>query len=78
MNTIQLTLPDSLREEAQARATKDNISLDEFVSLAVSKMLAASKNDEYFLERAQRGDEEKFRRVLAKVPEAEPDERDRL
>ena len=78
MSAVRLNLPDSLQEEAQARAAQGNMSFDEFVALAVSKMLAAFKDEEYLRERARRGAAEKFRRVLSKVPDVEPEEHDRL
>jgi hypothetical protein len=78
MRTITTTITDALYEEAQSRAAQENMSLDEFVALAVSKMLSARQAEDYLRERARRGDEQKFRDVLSKVPDVEPDERDRL
>jgi hypothetical protein len=78
MSSVNLTLPDALREQAQARAARDNISFDDFVALAVSKMLSAIKDADYLHERARRGNAESFRRVLSKVPDVEPDEHDRM
>jgi hypothetical protein len=78
MSTISLRLPDSLHDQARALAAKENISLNQLITLALAEKMSALMTEEYLEERAQRGSRKKFRRALAKVANVEPDEQDRL
>jgi hypothetical protein len=71
-------LPDLTKDEGLAAA--DNISMNQFIALAVSEKVAALRTVEYLKERGQRGDQEKFVRVLDKIAQAghSPLEEDRL
>ena len=44
MSTLQLTLPQSMREQVEALAQKEGISIHEFITLAVAEKLAAVVN----------------------------------
>jgi hypothetical protein len=78
MSTFSLTLPDSLYKQVCKLAQQDGISLDQFIATAVAEKTAALLTVEYLRERAKRGSREKFEAVLAKVPDVEPEEHDRL
>lgn len=54
------------------------MSIDQFVTSAVAEKLAALMTGEYLAERAARGNREAFESILAKVPDVEPDERDKF
>src|SRR5687767_12546756 len=49
--------------------------IDDYTGAAIALEEGDESEEE---ERARRGDQEKFRRALAKVPDVEPEERDRL
>ena len=74
MTTLQAKVPDALYQQLQAFVSKQNLSLDEFVTLALGQQLAKS----YLEERAKQGSWEKTLEVLKKVPDVEPEEYDRL
>ena len=78
MSTLNVTLPDSLRRRAATLAAEDGVSLDQFVATALAEKLAVLDADTYIRDRAARGSREQFERVLAKVPDVEPEDRDRL
>jgi hypothetical protein len=78
MSAVQITLPESLRKRAAELAADDGVSLDQFISTALAEKVAVLDADKYIQERAARGSREKFERVLAKVPDVEPEEHDRL
>ena len=78
MNTLRLRLPDSLHKQVKALAKDEGISINQFVTSAVAEKLAALMTEEYRAERAARGNREAFERVLAKIPDVEPDEADRF
>jgi len=78
MSTFSLTLPESLYKQVCKLAQQDGISIDQFIATAVAEKLAVFMTVEYLHERAKRGSREKFEAVLAKVPDVEPEEYDRL
>jgi hypothetical protein len=78
MRTLSLTLPESVYKHACTLAQQDGISLDQFIATAVAEKIAVLMTVEYLQERAKRGSREKFEAVLAKVPDVEPEEHDRL
>jgi len=78
VSTISLRLPTSLHEKARELAKRDNVSVNQFITLAVAEKIASLLTEEYLSERAKRGSREKFEAALAQVPDVEPEEYDRL
>ncbi len=78
MITLNAQIPDSLFKQAQHLSQRENLPLDQFVAIALSAQISAWTTKDYLEERAKRGSWEKFQKVLAKIPEIEPEERDRL
>lgn len=78
MSTLSLRLPDSLHKRVRELAQQDGISINQFISTAVAEKLAALMTESYLEERAKSGSREKFRAVLAKVPDAPPEQGDEL
>ncbi len=78
MSTISLRLPDSLHKHARAMAQKDGISINQFIASAVAEKMSALDTQNYLEQRAKRGSLAKFRAAIAKVPDVEPAEYDRL
>jgi predicted transcriptional regulator len=78
MSTISLRLPDSLHERVRELALKENVSINQLITLALAEKLSALMTEEYLGKRAKRGDRKKFQRALAKVADVEPEGRDRL
>ncbi len=78
MSSISVRLPDSLHDKVRDMAHKENVSINQFIALALAEKLSALMTEDYLVERAQRGDRSKFLDALAKVPDVEPEERDRL
>jgi hypothetical protein len=78
MSTISLRLADSLHETARALAEKEHISLNQLITLALAEKVSALMAEECLGQRAKRGNPKKFRRALAKVANAEPEEADRI
>ncbi len=59
-------------------AKTEGISMNHFVTLAIAEKLATLTTVEYLEERAKRGSREKYLAVLAKAPDVEPEEDDKL
>lgn len=78
MNTVNVTLPQSLQDQVEALAQKEGISVPEFITLAVAEKLATLTTADYLKERAKRGSRDKLLAVLAKAPDVEPEEYDKL
>jgi predicted transcriptional regulator len=78
MSTISLRLPDSLHERVRELALKENVSINQLITLALAEKLSALMTEEYLGKRAKRGNRKKFQRAMAKVADVEPEERDRL
>lgn len=78
MSTMSIQLPESLHKQVQELAEQEGISLEYFVALAVAEKMASLRTVEYLRERGARGSREKFEAILAKVPDVEPEEDDRL
>ena len=78
MSMLNVNIPESLRLRAQSLAQDDGIPLDQFIATALAEKVAVLDADTYIRERAARGSREKFDRVLAKVPDVEPEGHDGL
>lgn len=78
MSTLNVNIPESLRRRAESLAQDDGIPLDQFIATALAEKVAVLDADSYIRESAARGSREKFERVLAKVPDVEPEEHDRI
>lgn len=78
MSRLNVQLPDSLYQSLQNLAERDGISLEQFVALAVAEKISALTTESYLQERATRGEQKKYRAVLAKVPDVEPELNDKL
>ena len=78
MSVLSLRLPTSLHEQLRTVAEQEGISINQFITLAIAEKMIAIDTENYLQQRAQRGSREKLLAVLAKAPDVEPDEADKL
>lgn len=78
MSTISIRLPESLYKRAKELSVKENVSIDQLITLALAEKISALDTETYLQERAKRGSREKFLKVLEKVRDVAPEEHDRL
>jgi hypothetical protein len=78
MSVLSLRLPDSLHKQVKELASRDGISINQFVTTAVAEKMSALMTEEYLRERAARGSRAKYEAALAQVPDVEPEDRDRV
>jgi hypothetical protein len=78
MSALSLRLPHSLHERARTLARREGISINQLISTALAEKMAALLTEEYFRERGQRASRAKFLAALAKVPDVEPEDHDKL
>lgn len=59
-------------------AEKENVSINQLITLALAEKLSALMTEDYLEERAKRGNGKKFQRAMSKVPKVKPEAHDRL
>ena len=65
MSTLSLRLPESLHKYAREMAEKENISINQLVTLALAEKLSALGAEDYLETRAKRGSKEKFLKAMS-------------
>lgn len=60
-----------------AIAEREEISLDQFIALAVASQVSVWEAGQDFAERAKKGNWDDVRKILAKAPDVEPPPEDR-
>lgn len=78
MMTIKAEVPDSLYYKVESLAQRENMSIEQLVMIALASQVSALLTKDYLGQKAQQDDWSKFQEVLAKVPDVEPEEYDRL
>ena len=78
MSTLSLRLPDSLHNQIRLLAKQEGVSINQLLASAAAEKVTALLTEEYLEERARRGNREKFRAVLAKVPDDAPAPQDEI
>ena len=73
MSTMSVRMPNSLHQRLRDFAQKDDISINQFITSAVTEKLAALSTLEYLEARAKKGSRAKFEAALRQVPDVEPD-----
>lgn len=66
-SNVALRLQASLLEEARRVAEAEGVALNQFINVAVAEKLSALRTDDYFRERAQRGDVGRAKRILKRT-----------
>jgi hypothetical protein len=78
MSVLSLRLPNSLHEQVREMAQAEGVSMNQFVALAVAEKVAVLQASDYLAQRGRRGSREKLLAILAKAPDVEPEEYDKL
>jgi predicted transcriptional regulator len=72
MSTLSLRLPDSLHEKIRELAEREEISINQFIAIAVAEKMSALLTLDYLAERAGRGSRAAFERALDRVEARAP------
>ena len=78
MSTLSLRLPESIYERVKEFAKKDGISINQFISSAVSEKISAFATKDYLELRAKRANPKKYKEALSMISDVEPGDFDRL
>jgi hypothetical protein len=66
-SNVALRLQASLLGEAKKVAAAEGVALNQFINVAVAEKLSALRTEDYFAERAARGNIEKAQAILSRV-----------
>jgi hypothetical protein len=81
MTTLSLRVPDSLHRAIKELASQDGYSMNQFLITAAAEKLSALETVDYLrarAKRAKRANLDDFDKLLARVPDTEPDKGDEL
>ena len=71
-SNVALRLQESLLTEARSVAESEGVALNQFINVAVAEKLSALRTEDYFSERAKRGNVVKVRRLLNRAGKGKP------
>ena len=78
MTKLNTKIPDALFRQAQTIADREQISLDQFIAIALASQVSVWETHQNVTERAKIGDWEKAQEILAKAPDFEPENYDKF
>jgi hypothetical protein len=78
MSAITINIPDSLYQKVQELTKRDRVSVEDFALSALAEKLSSFLTFDYLEERAKRANIDRFDELLAKIPDVEPSEEDKL
>jgi predicted transcriptional regulator len=78
MSTLSVRFPDSLHKKIKELAEKEGVSMNQFITLAVSEKMSALLTVDYLKERAEKASRKKFEDIMDQVPDVGPEEFDKL
>lgn len=78
MGNLQLRLPEKIHKTAKRYANKERTSLNQFIVTALSNEIIRHEALSFFEPIILRHNEDEFLKVLQKIPNVEPEKRDRI
>lgn len=72
MSALNLRLPDSIHRHIREIAKEDGVSINLFITSAVSEKISAITTEEYISGRATRARKGAFKKVLGRIPHRKP------
>ena len=72
MSALSLRLPHSIHRHIREIAKNEGVSINQFISSAVSEKISALLTEEYLASRAKRADTQTFKEILNRVPARTP------
>ena len=78
MSTLSVRLPNSLHRQLRDLADREGVSMNQLISSAVGEKLASLLTLDYLRERGLQGKRSAYDRVLRRVRDVAPEERDTL
>jgi hypothetical protein len=72
MSALNLRLPDSIHRHIREIAKRDGVSINLFITSAVTEKISALTTEEYITARAKKARKGAFKKVLERVPKRKP------
>jgi len=72
MSVLSLRLPNSIHRHIKEIASQEGVSINQFISSAVSEKISAISTENYLVQRAKRANRKEFTEILNNVPERPP------
>ena len=72
MSALSLRLPNSIHRHLKEIASQEGVSINQFISTAVSEKISAISTENYLTQRANRANRKAFKRILDNVPNRTP------
>lgn len=72
MSALNLRLPDSIHRHIKEIAKREGVSINQFISSAVSEKVSAILTEEYLATRAKKAKKGALKKILDKVPDRAP------
>jgi len=72
MSALSLRLPNSIHRHIKEIANREGVSINQFISSAVSEKISAIFTEDYILKRAAQSNQQDFQKILKKVPKRKP------
>ncbi len=72
MSALSLRLPDSVHRYIKEIAKREGVSINQFISSAVSEKISAILTDELLSKRARQGKIDDLKKLLEKTPDRPP------
>ncbi|OGP49198.1 MAG: CopG family transcriptional regulator [Deltaproteobacteria bacterium RBG_13_43_22] len=72
MSALSLRLPGSIHQHIREIAKNEGVSINQFVSSAVSEKISAIMTEDYLKSRAEKARKSDLKKILDKVPKRKP------
>ena len=72
MSALNLRLPDSIHRHVRDIAKREGVSINQFISTAVTEKISAIMTEEYLEERGKRAKPGTLKKILERVPDRAP------
>lgn len=72
MSALSLRLPSSIHRHIKEIAKKEGVSINQFISSAVSEKISAIMTEDYLNQRAKRAKKKEFKKLLDEIPDRAP------
>ena len=72
MSTLSLRLPSSIHQHIREIAKNEGVSINQFVSSAVSEKISTIMTEDYLKSRAKRAKKSDLKKILDNVPKRKP------
>ncbi len=72
MSALSLRLPNSIHRHIKEIALREGVSINQFISSAVSEKISAITTEDYLRQRASQADREEFKNILNNVSHRTP------